>query len=111
MKIVKNNPMTASQMKSYMGAPQPLSGLLNRMCELGLLARTKPAGSWKSQAYHYAPFKEYYPDIDLRSISENDARVEVVRFYLAAFAPLKPEDIVWWTDFSKSQVRACLKTS
>ena len=78
--IVKNNPMTAAQMKSYMGAPQPLSGLLNRMCELGLLARAKPAGSWKSQAYHYAGFDEYYPDIDLRLISENDARVEVVRF-------------------------------
>ena len=109
LKIVKNNPMTASQMKSYMGAPQPLSGLLNRMCELGLLARAKPAGSWKSQAYHYARFDEYYPDIDLRSTSENEARIEVVRYYLTAFAPLKMEDIVWWTDFGKAQVRTCLR--
>ncbi len=78
------------------------------MCELGLLACAKPAGSWNSQAYHYARFDEYYPDIDLRSISENDARVEVVRFYLAAFAPAKLEDIVWWTDFGKAQPGACL---
>jgi len=107
--VLKGNPMTAKQLKQYMGAPQPLSGLLNRMCELGLLARAHPAGSWKSQAYHYALFEEYHPEIDLHSISEEEARIEVVRAYLSAFGPARFEDIVWWTDFSKSQVRAAFK--
>ena len=79
------------------------------MCELGLLARAHPAGSWKSQAYNYALFEEYYPDIDLYSISEESARFEVVRYYLSAYGPVTMDDIIWWTGFAKSEVRSALK--
>ena len=106
---LRNSVVTAAQLKKMIGVPQPLSGLLNRMCELGLLARAHPAGSWKSQAYNYVLFNEYYPDIDLNSISEEAAKLEVVRHYLAAFGPVTIDDIIWWTGFAKSEVRSALR--
>ena len=108
MFALKEMPMSANELKRFMGAPQPLSGLLNRMCELGILARTRPTGSWKSQAYQYALFDSHLPEVDLNSVSEEEARKIVVKAYLAAFGPAKLEDIAWWTDFGKSKVKSAL---
>jgi hypothetical protein len=78
------------------------------MCILGLLVRTKPRGSWRSNLHEYTPLAVWLPDVDLESLTPDEAQARLVRSYLAAFGPATLEDIAWWSGFSKGETRKAL---
>jgi len=75
----------------------------------GLLIRTRPRGTWRSNLYEYAAFSDWLPDVHLDSVAPREARAWLVRRYLAAFGPATFEDVQWWTGFSKTDARRALE--
>jgi len=96
--------------KPYEGEVSIGSRLVPSMCTLGLLIRTRPRGTWRSNLYEYAALRHWLPDVDLQSVTPSEAQAWLVRRYLAAFGPATFDDVQWWTGFSVGETAAALKT-
>jgi hypothetical protein len=94
--------------KPYEGEFSIGSRLVPGMCELRLLIRARPRGTWRSNLYEYAVLSDWLPAVDLGSVTPAEAQAWLVRRYLAAFGPVTFEDVQWWTGFSRGETEAAL---
>lgn len=107
--VFKDKGMTVKDIKKESQANLNTSAVVNLMCDQGLLIRGKPATGWKSSIHTYYPFQEYFPDIDLNEVDEENAKKSMVRQYVASFGPVTATDASWWTGFTRTEVRHILK--
>ncbi|MEM3823886.1 MAG: crosslink repair DNA glycosylase YcaQ family protein, partial [Candidatus Bathyarchaeia archaeon] len=56
----------------------------------------------------FALLKEKYPGLNLGCVGREEAKVMLVRSYINAFGPVLEEDVVWWTGFSRGEVKEML---
>ena len=78
------------------------------VCLRGGMVRARPKGGWRSNQYSYALRERWLPGIDPEAMDPTAARAELVRRYLMAFGPASPDDILWWTGFTKGHVKMAL---
>lgn len=109
MEILKSRGMTAKVIKEELGASTNISGIVNLMCDQGLLIRGKPQKGWKSNIHTYYLFHDFFPNMDLNLVDEIEARESIVKQYLASFGPATENDVAWWTGFPKGQIRQILE--
>jgi len=103
-------PMTAAELKESLDTDANISSILYFMCDQGILLRGQPASGWKDRNHKYVVLREIFPELDLNSMDEREAVVQLVRYYLAAFGPVYETDIVWWTGLGRIRVRAALRS-
>jgi hypothetical protein len=72
------------------------------------LVRGQPRGTWRSSLHEYSTFEVWYPDVDLQSLTPEQARVELVEHYLSRLGPASEDDIAWWASLPRSDVRTAL---
>ncbi len=77
-------------------------------CE-GLIVRGRPRGSWTSSQYTWAPREAWLP-AESAPIALDAARGELARRWLRSFGPAPVDDLVWWTGWTKTDVRKALST-
>jgi uncharacterized protein YcaQ len=94
--------------KPYGGEFSLGSQLTPWMCSLGLLVRTQPRGTWRSNLYAYAPLAAWLPAVDLASVTPEEAQLQLLRRYLAAFGPATLDDMSWWSGLTKTETRQAL---
>jgi len=95
--------------KSYEGSFSVGSRLVPAMCTLGMLIRSRPQGTWRSNLYAYALLSDWLPGIDLGAVSPSEAQAWLVRRYLSAFGPATVEDIQWWTGLTRGETMHALE--
>lgn len=74
--------LTVSDIKKELGAKLNASPVVSMMCDEGLLVRGMPRGGWTSNVHCYHVFRDFFPDVDVRGLGEEEAREIVVRLYL-----------------------------
>ncbi len=73
----------------------------------GLVARTRPLGSWVGSQYRWAAMDAWVPG----GLSGGEGLVAATRMverYLTAFGPATVEDISWWMGWTKGVTRAAV---
>jgi hypothetical protein len=89
------------------------SRLLFLMAMDGAVVRTRPAGSWRSSQYHWAATARWFAaapaEPPFGTCDPTQARVEVLRRYLASHGPATTEDIRWWTGWTARDTAAALE--
>jgi hypothetical protein len=68
----------------------------------GRIVRGRPNGSWTSSQHRWT----LAPDGSFPAMREPDARLELVRRWLAAFGPATLADLTWWTGLGVIKIRA-----
>jgi hypothetical protein len=53
---------------------------------------------------------DLYPTVQPGAWEQNEARTELVRAYIKTYGPVTPEDIAWWTGWTKREVQAHLRS-
>ncbi len=107
--LLASGPETATEIKRELGGAPATKVALNMMPNDWQLIRTRPRGTWRSNLYEYASFVLWFPDVDLNSIGPEEAKVQLVSHYLAAFGPAKEEEIAWWSGFSKGEAKTAVE--
>jgi len=102
--LLARGPRTAAEIKRELSGP-PMAVMVDLMPDDWQLVRAGPRGSWRSNLHEYLPFHDWFPEVNLDSVSPHDAQTGLVRHYLCCFGPASEEDIVWWTGLGKSEVR------
>jgi hypothetical protein len=73
----------------------------------GRIVRGRPRGSWISSQYRWSPVEVWLPG-GMAEVPAEEARVELVRRWLAAYGPGTAADIKWWTGWTAGQVKQAL---
>jgi hypothetical protein len=73
----------------------------------GVIARSRPLGSWISTQHRWAPMSSWLPD-GVRPIPTADARAELAARWLRAFGPAPVSDLKWWSGWTLGATRAAL---
>ena len=109
LKVLASGPKTAAVIKRELGDAPAIKVAVDMMPNDWQLIRTRPRGSWRSNLHEYSPFALWFPDVDLNSIGPEEAKVQLVRNYLAALGPAREEDIAWWSGFGKEEAKRALE--
>lgn len=108
IKLLETKGRTTKEIKAELPSVPDLSYLIRMLCFQGLLIRGKPKSGWRSNLHIYHAFSSYFPDVDLNSCEVEEAQEQVVKNYISAFGPVTEKDIIWWTGFTKGQVKKTL---
>jgi hypothetical protein len=110
--LADDEPRLRSQLVMAAGKPYEArqsitSWVLLLLAADGRIVRGRPAGSWLSTQWRWAPAESWLPD-GLPDLPPELARAELARCWLAAFGPGTEADLRWWTGWTAGQVRQAL---
>jgi hypothetical protein len=92
------------------GVERSLNYLVALMCAEGILTRARVRGGWKSDLFEYTRFDNWFPGVDLDSISPVDARACLATLYFKSFGPATVQDFHWWSGLSKQEVAEAISS-
>jgi hypothetical protein len=93
--------------KSYGTRQNITTRVLFLLAADGRIVRGRPRGSWTSTQWHWSPIEAWLPD-GMPDLPMETARAQLVRLWLAAFAPGTVADLRWWTGWPVGQVKQAL---
>jgi hypothetical protein len=99
--------VTVAEGKAYGGPINITSRVLFLLAAEGRIVRGRPGGSWLSTQYRWSTVDNWWPG-GLPSIGVDAARVELARWWLAAYGPGTVADLKWWTGWTLTETRRAL---
>lgn len=108
-RLLTGREMTTSGIREALGSELDISAILNILCDQGILIRGRPESSWMDRRQYYARFRDYFPQVNLDGISQDDGIRDVVRRHVRAFGPVTEDDVIWWCGLGKGKARKALK--
>jgi hypothetical protein len=99
--------VTLAAGKSYAAEQSVSTRVLFVLAADGRIARGRPKGSWISSQVRWSTMEHWLPG-GLADLPVDEARVELVRRWLATFGPGTPADLKWWTGWTLGEVRKAL---
>ncbi|MYT33917.1 MULTISPECIES: winged helix DNA-binding domain-containing protein [unclassified Streptomyces] len=88
--------------KPYQSRQRASTPVLGVLAAQGRIRRARPAGSWTSAQFRWAPAQP------LPEVPAATAMTTLARHYLAAFGPVTVEDLKWWTGWNLTTTRKTL---
>lgn len=83
------------------------SRLMTLMSAEGHVVRARPVGSWASTQFRWAAMSRWSEHL-VEPQDAQSAAVEIARRWLYAYGPAAPEDLLWWTGWTKRTTTAAL---
>jgi len=96
--------------KPYSGTFSLGSQLVPWLCSEGVLVRARPRGSWRSNLYEYALLDDWLAEAELGVPAPRVARRKLIARYIHNYGPVRVDDIVWWSGFSRRHVDQALSS-
>ena len=109
LRVLEGRNLSVSEIKKELDSKENISAMVNLACDKFKLIRSRPVKSWRDRRYTYSSFEEYFPNMDITTISEEESRKKLVKYYIECFGPVSENDIVWWTGLNKTETRAVLE--
>lgn len=105
------DPLLATRMRFGTGAQAVEQSVASRLMTLwsseGVVVRATVAGGWTSTQFRWAATATWVGDLGPAPDLATGSAV-VARLYVARFGPVTPDDLQWWTGWTKTHTRATL---
>ena len=104
-----------SEGKAYETTVSMANRVLTVLAAQGRIVRGRPGGTWVGTQYRWLPPEQWSAELGAAVADDAmpalaEARVELVRRWLAAFGPGTVADLKWWTGWSLTELRPALAT-
>ncbi len=106
--LLKNRELSTRQIKQKISSNKDLSAVISVMCDQMLLIRGKPVSSWRDRQLLYAPFRNYFPNLNLSKYMEHEALNLLIKKYIRSYGPVTIDDIKWWSGLTKTKLNPIL---
>lgn len=83
------------------------SRLLNLLSAQGHVVRARPKGGWTSTQFRWVSAARWAPELSVR-LDAAESTVQIARAWLHAYGPASPDDLQWWTGWTKTRMREAL---
>ncbi len=93
--------------KAYAARQNITTWVLFQLAADGRIMRGRPMGTWTSSQYRWSPAETWLPG-GIPELPVDEARVALVRRWLAAFGPGTVADLKWWTGWTVGEVKKAL---
>ena len=81
--------------------------VLTTLSAKGLIVRARPRGGWTSTQFSWCLAERWHPALAGR-IEPQAAATQVAEAWLRRYGPATPEDLQWWTGWTKTRTKAAL---
>ena len=109
LELLDEREMHTSELKKEIDSDKGLVAVISVMNDEMKIIRSRPVKSWKDRRMNYARFSNNYPEIDINSLDEDTALLNLIRKYIKNYGPVTEIDITWWTGVTKGKTRQALK--
>ncbi|MFX1479211.1 MAG: winged helix DNA-binding domain-containing protein [Promethearchaeota archaeon] len=107
--LLAKKEMSTSEIKASIDTEKDLNAVISIMLDEMFIIRGKPISSWRDRRVFYAPFSQYFPDIELDKIDESKATRMLIDKYIKSYGPVTEMDIAWWLGLTIGKIRTSLK--
>ncbi len=83
------------------------SRLLNLLSAQGHVVRARPKGGWTSTQFRWVAVERWAASLAER-VDPAKATTRIARAWLHAYGPASPDDLQWWTGWTKTRMREAL---
>jgi hypothetical protein len=108
LNLLKKEELSTQEIKQKINSKKDLVAVISVMCDQMLLIRGKPVSSWRDRRLMYAPFKTYFPTLNLSMYTEKEALNFLIKRYITSYGPVTVEDIAWWSGLTKTKIKTIL---
>jgi hypothetical protein len=105
--LVRHVPDLRRKLEYGQGTVGATTRVLFLMATEGVIVRGRPRGSWVSSQYEWNLF-DAWANVGLEPIPEDEARIDLVARYVAAFGPVTENDIQWWSGWNMGDTRSAI---
>lgn len=96
-----------AQGKPYASRQNITTRVLTLLAAEARIVRGRPRGSWISSQYRWLPMEKWLSG-GMADVPVSEARVDLVRRWLAAYGPGTLTDLKWWTGWRAGEVKKAL---
>jgi hypothetical protein len=105
--LLASEAKTAAEIKEQLADPD-MDLVVDIMPNDWRLVRGRPRGTWRSNLHEYAVFEAWFPEIDLQSLTPEEAQAELLVYYVSHLGPATEQDFAWWAGMAKAETRQAL---
>jgi len=109
LELLEQKELSTRELKLAIKSKKDLTAVISVMCDQMLLIRGKPISSWRDRRLLYAPFRSYFPDLNLSKYTESEAIKLLIKKYINSYGPVTENDIKWWSGLIKTKVNTILE--
>jgi len=111
--LAKADPLLGQRLEiapgtKYATTASVASRLLTVLSAEGRVVRSRPRGGWTSTQFRWAVLDDWVGEVERPPLDA--AASHVARLWLARYGPATPDDLQWWTGWTKTRTKAALAT-
>ncbi len=104
--LLADGPLGRAEIKSALGGredPELLGYVVAQMATENRLVALQVPGGWRADRVVFHRWADWLPEVDVWSMQEDEAQVELARLYLDRHGPATADDFAFWSGLTKRQ--------
>ncbi|MCP3994571.1 MAG: winged helix DNA-binding domain-containing protein [bacterium] len=105
--VLADGPLPAAEIRKLLDPEREMGDLFSVALAMAAarfeVVRTTTTGTWRSDRFLYARWKDWLPDVDPETLDGGVARRKLAALYVGAYGPVDAADIRWWTGWTEAE--------
>ncbi len=113
LELLAGGPLSRAEIKAALGGdedPELLGYAVAQMATENRIVAVPQPGGWRTDRIVFHRWDDWLPGVDVWSLPEDEARIELARLYLDRHGPATIDDFSFWSGLTKAQSSRAFET-